>query len=358
MRNGKVCFGLAGLGMGGETHARQLLEIDDAVLLAAYGRNEEKAKAFADKFGVPRIYTDFEEMLEDREVDVVNILTPNGLHRDFAIKAANAGKHVVVEKPLEINLARAQEIIAACRNNDVRLGVIFQMRFGHAAQRLKQAIEAGKLGRILIVDVLDKEYRPPEYYSRDYWRGTRELEGGGCLLTQSIHVIDLMQWLAGPVRAVFAKTRTALHDIEVEDTATAVITYESGAVGVFQSSTAAYPAFKARVEVHGTGGSAIINGEWDEIYFWNLKDEKETIDAPSGFKFTDESDPRLMPETRHRIELQDIIDAIKDGREPQVTGNEGLKSLAIAEAIYESSRTSKEVAISEVASRAGVSFEP
>ena len=109
MRNGKVCFGLAGLGMGGETHARQLLEIDDAVLLAAYGRNEEKAKAFADKFGVPRVYTRFEEMLEDREVDVVNILTPNGLHRDFAVKAANAGKHVVVEKPLEINLSRAKK---------------------------------------------------------------------------------------------------------------------------------------------------------------------------------------------------------------------------------------------------------
>ena len=183
MKDGKICFGLAGLGMGGETHGRQIARMQDAMLLAVYGRSQEKARAFAQKFGVPKSYFEFSDLLGDDEVDVVSICTPNGLHRDFAIAAANAGKHVVVEKPLEITLPRAREIIDACKRNGVRLGVIFQMRFGNAAKKLKDAVDRGKLGRILAADAIDKEYRPPKYYADDYWRGTKTLEGGGCLMT-------------------------------------------------------------------------------------------------------------------------------------------------------------------------------
>jgi UDP-N-acetyl-2-amino-2-deoxyglucuronate dehydrogenase len=357
VRDGTVCFGLVGLGMGGETHARQIPKVAGATLLAVSGRNADKARAFAERFNVPRVYARFDEMLEDPEVDVVTVVTPHGLHRDFAVQAAAAGKHVVVEKPLEITLGRAQEIISACNVNGVRLGVVFQMRFGNAAQRLKAAIDRGAFGRIIIADVIDKEFRAPEYYARDDWRGTKAYEGGGCLMTQSIHVLDLVQWLAGPVRSVFAKKKTALHAIEVEDLITAVATFDNGALGIIESSTAAYPAFKGRVEIHGTEGSAIISGEWDEIIFWDEKNAGERIDARPGFTFADVNDPRLMPEDRQRIQIEDFVDAIRVGREPAVTGEEALKSLAIAMAIYESAQQAREITVRDVLSRDGITLD-
>lgn len=354
MKDGKLCFGLVGLGMGGETHARQIAQMDDATLLAAYGRDEAKARAFATRFSVPKVYTRFEDLLADPEVDVVNVITPNGLHRDFAIAAADAGKHVVVEKPLEISLRRAQDIIDACQRNKVCLGVIFQMRFGEAAQRLKNALTTGKFGRIIAADAIDKEYRTPEYYANDYWRGTRALEGGGCLMTQSIHVIDLLQWLAGPVVSVFAKTRTTRHAIEVEDLVAATLTFENGALGLLQSATSVYPAFKSRVEIHGTEGSAIINGEWDQTMLWAVKGDPEIIDPNPGFTFGDQSDPRLMPEERHLIEFRDIVSAVRNGRQPLVTGNEALRSLAIAMAVYRSAQLGAEVGIADLLAQDGI----
>ena len=353
MKDGEICFGLAGLGMGGETHARELAKVEGARLAAVYGRSEDKAKAFANRFGVAKAYSRFEDLLEDPEIDVVNVATPNALHREFATRAASAGKHVMVEKPLEISVARALEIVETCEKNEVILGVIFQMRFGEAATTLKQAIDEGRLGRLLVADGIDKEYRPPEYYARDYWRGTRELEGGGCLTTQSIHVIDLLQWLAGPVESVYAKKQTALHDIEIEDYAAAVVTFRNGALGIIESSTAVKPSLKSRVEIHGTEGSAIINGEWDETYFWDVGDDQK-IDAPAGFQFTDIDDPRGMPEDRHGLLFTDITAAIKNKRPPQVTGKEALNSVAIAEAIYTSADSGKEVSVSDLLLEYGI----
>lgn len=353
MKDGEICYGLVGLGMGGETHARELAKLRGTRLAAVYGRDENKARAFAKKFNVPRTYSRFEALLEDPELDVVNVATPNGLHRDFAVEAANAGKHVVVEKPLEISLARAVEIVEACERNEVILGVIFQMRFGASATRLKGAIDEGRLGRLLVADAIDKEYRRPEYYARDYWRGTRTLEGGGCLTTQSIHVIDLLQWLAGPVESVYAKTRTAFHSIETEDYAVSIVTFRNGALGVIESSTAVKPSMKSRVEIHGTQGSAIINGEWDQTFFWDVGGD-ETIDVPEGFRFTDIDDPRGMPEERHGLLFSDINAAIREGRPPQMTGREALKSVAIAEAIYASAESGREVSVSDLLSAGGV----
>ena len=353
MKDGEICYGLVGLGMGGETHARELAKLRGTRLAAVYGRDENKARAFAKKFNVPRTYSRFEALLEDPELDVVNVATPNGLHRDFAVEAANAGKHVVVEKPLEISLARAIEIVEACERNEVTLGVIFQMRFGASATRLKGAIDEGRLGRLLVADAIDKEYRRPEYYARDYWRGTRTLEGGGCLTTQSIHVIDLLQWLAGPVESVYAKTRTAFHNIETEDYAVSIVTFRNGALGVIESSTAVKPSMKSRVEIHGTQGSAIINGEWDQTFFWDLGGD-ETIDAPEGFRFTDIDDPRGMPEERHGLLFSDINSAIREGRPPQMTGREALKSVAIAEAIYASAESGREVSVRDLLCASGV----
>ena len=345
MSTGRIGFGLVGLGMGGETHARELQHVPEAELVAVYGRSEDKARAFAQRFGAKRWYSDYRRFLDDKEIHVADILTPNGLHRDFAIAAAEARKHVVVEKPLEITVERADDIIRACRQSGVKLAVILQMRFGDAARKVKQAVDSGAFGRLLIGDVYDKEYRAPSYYADDYWRGTREYEGGGALMTQSIHVVDLLQWIMGPVRSVFGRTRTALHAIEVEDLATASLVFENGAIGTIESATCAYPALKSRIEIHGEHGTAIFNGEHDELIFWELRRSAECLDTPPGFRLKDSSDPRLMPEMRHRRQLQDVIDAIRQDRDPAVTGEEARKSLAIVRAIYESAATGREVAL-------------
>jgi UDP-N-acetyl-2-amino-2-deoxyglucuronate dehydrogenase len=310
-----------------------------------YSRSEDKARAFAQRFGAKRWYSDYRRFLDDKEIHVADIITPNGLHRDFAIAAAQARKHVIVEKPLEITLERADDIIRTCRQCGVKLAVILQMRFGDAARKVKQAVASGAFGRLLIGDVYDKEYRAPSYYADDYWRGTREYEGGGALMTQSIHVVDLIQWIMGPVRSVFGRTRTALHNIEVEDLAIASLVFENGAIGIIESATCAHPALKSRIEVHGEHGTAIFNGEHDELIFWELRTSAECIDNPPGFRLKDASNPRLMPEMRHRRQLQDVIDAIRADRDPTVTGEEARKSLAIVQAIYQSAATGHEVMV-------------
>jgi len=353
MNKRDISFALVGLGMGGATHARVLSKVEGARLGAVYGRDEGKVAAFAEEFDAPKSYTSFEDLLADPEIDAVSVLTPNGLHGKFAIAAANAGKHVVVEKPLETTVARSLEIIRACEENDVTMSPVFQMRYGESATRLKKAIDEGRLGRLMIADTFDKEGRPPEYYSRDYWRGTRELEGGGSLMTQSIHVIDLLNWLAGPIESVFAKARTVRHDIEVEDYVAAVVTLKDGVTGMIESSTAVTPPMKARIEIHGTEGSAIINGEWDETYLWHVGDD-EKIDTAEGFDFTDTDDPRTMPENRHELMYADVVASIRGDHSPLISGRDALMSVAICEAIYRSSETGKEVAISDVLSAAGV----
>jgi predicted dehydrogenase len=347
----RVGIGLVGLGMAGRTHAREIAYVDGAQTTAVFGRSREKAEAFASQFGVPKVYTDYEAFLADPGVDVVDILTPHGVHRDYAVPAAEAGKHVVVEKPIELDLERARDIIEACARNGVTLGVIYQMRFGVWARRLKQAVDAGELGELILVDGIEKAFRSPEYYLNDPWRGTRAMEGAGCLMTQSIHVIDLLQWIAGPVTSVSGFVRTARHDIEVPDLSVARLTYANGAPGMLESSTAILPALRSRVEVHGHAGSVIFNPEYDHLYYWNVHGkEEELVESSLRFPFPDTPDPNGFPEERHREALADILEAIAEAREPLVPGSEALKSLAIVLAIEESARTGCDAAVPAVAS--------
>lgn len=344
-----IGIGLVGLGMAGRTHVREISHLDGASTTAVFGRKKEKVDAFAEEFGVPRAYTDYEAFLADPDVDVVDVLTPHGVHRDYAVPAADAGKHVIVEKPIALDLEQGREIIDACERNGVTLGVIYQMRFGVWAQKLKAAVEAGALGELILVDGIEKAFRDPEYYSRDPWRGTREMEGAGCLMTQSIHIIDLLQWLAGPVKSVSGFVQTARHEIEAPDLAVARLIYESGAPGVLHSSTAIAPAMRTRVEVHGHEGSVIFNPEYDHLYFWDVAGTEEApVEPDMEFPFVDTPDPTEFPEERHRLALTDILEAIKEGREPQVPGSEALKSLAIVLAIEESARTRCDAEVPQV----------
>lgn len=350
MTDGKVGFGLVGTGMAGIIHAKELRYVDEGELVAVCSRNQGKVRAFAEEYGADRHYTDYEELVADPAVDVVCVLVPTGRHREVAIAAAEAGKHVVVEKPLEINLSRADDIIQACRENGSKLGVIFQMRFGEVARRLKRTIEAGHLGDILVADAVDKASRTAEYYESGAWRGTRDLEGGGCLMTQSIHIIDLLQYLVGPVESVVGRVDTLFHDIDVEDTATALIRFENGARGVIESTTSIHPALKSRLDIHGESGTVVANAQYDKFLVWEVDGRDPPVDVEDDVDLLDIDDPWAYPQTRHRIQLCDMIDAIREDREPMLTGEEARVSLAINMAIYESSRTGEEIFLADLAS--------
>lgn len=345
MNNGKFGFGIVGTGAAAETHARQIQELPEAAVTAVYGRNANKAREFAARFGVKQWYSDFRRLLDDRGVDIVDVITPHGAHQEFAVPAAKAGKHVVVEKPIETTLDRADAIIEACREHNVKLSVIYQMRFGNEVRRLKQAVDSGRFGRIVLGAAYDKGFRDASYYATKPWKASRAESGGGCVMISTIHFIDLLLWVMGPVETVVAKRKTATHDIDVEDVGAAIATFRNGAIGVVESSTSTYPSFKSWIEVHGERGSAIVSGEYDQTYLWNVMEEPDAVDAPKNFQFRDVTDAGLYPELRQRYQLQDVIDAIKENRLPLVTGEEARRSLAFVLAMYESAETGREVSV-------------
>ncbi len=342
-------FGLVGCGMIAEFHARAIAEIPGARVVAAFSRSEANGARIAGIVGGDtRIYDDLEAMLGRSDLDVVCVCTPSGAHRDPAVSAARAGKHVVVEKPLEITLPRCDAIISACDEAGVRLCTIFPSRFSPANLALKAAIDSGRFGRLTLGDTYVKWWRTQEYYDSGGWRGTWELDGGGALMNQAIHNVDLLQWLMGDVETVTALAATLAHErIEVEDTAVAALRFRSGALGTIEATTAAYPGLVKRTEVHGDRGSARV--EQDDITLWDFQlrvpSDAEIIaamNAPSGAK-AGASDPRGISHAGHRDQIADFLAAIDEGRPPMVDGREGRKSVEIIRAIYRSAREGRAV---------------
>src|SRR5271163_2766313 len=263
-----IHVGLIGGGNITETHARAARAIPGVEVAAIHGANAEKiARLSREHGGTP--YQDFEGFLEHRPMDLVILGSPSGLHAEQGIAAARHGLHVLTEKPIEISTARADALIEAARQSGVQLGVIFQDRMKPHIRQLKTWIEQGLLGKILFVDARVKWYRPPEYYANSHWRGTLALDGGGALINQGVHTVDLLLWLLGDVVRVKARTATLLHKIEVEDTAVATLEFANGALGIFHATTAAYPGYPRRVEISGTEGTVIL--EHDRIIATDLR---------------------------------------------------------------------------------------
>ena len=342
-------IGIIGCGMIAEFHTRAINEIENARVVAAWSRNTangEKIAQLAD--GGCAIHDDLDAMLARPDLDVVCICTPSGAHLEPAVKAARAGKHVVVEKPLEITLARCDAIIEACDAAGVRLCTIFPSRFSVANLRLKQAIELGRFGRLTLGDTYVKWWRTQQYYDSGGWRGTWDLDGGGALMNQAIHNVDLLYWLMGDVVAITAMTATLAHErIEVEDTAVASLRFKNGALGVIEAATSAFPGILKRTEIHGDRGSARV--EQDDLTLWEFQEkspsDNEVIAAmagQSGFK-AGASDPRGITHIGHRDQLTDFLQAIDEGRPPLVDGREGRKSVEIIRAIYRSAQTGAQV---------------
>jgi predicted dehydrogenase len=346
-------FGIIGCGMIAEYHARAIGEIPGARLVAVYDSSAARDKGSriaALATGPCAVEHELEALLAHPEIDVVCVCTPSGAHAEPAVAAARAGKHVVVEKPLEITLPRCDAIIAACDANAVGLCAIFPSRFSPANLRLKQAIDTGRFGRLTLGDTYVKWWRSQEYYDSGGWRGTWQLDGGGALMNQAIHNIDLLTWLMGDVVEVSAFTDTLSHErIEVEDTAVATLRFASGALGVIEAATSAYPGLLKRTEIHGDRGSARV--EQDDITLWEFQEkvpsDQEVLAALAarGGGNSGASDPRGISHAGHRQQLADFLEALDTGRPPAVDGREGRKSVEIIRAIYRSARAGRAVAL-------------
>ena len=335
-------FGIIGCGMIAEFHARAIAEIPDAALVAAFSRSEANgAKIAALSTGECRVYDDLDAMLTHPGLDVVCVCTPSGAHLDPAVRSARAGKHVVVEKPLEITVARCDAIIKACDDSGVRLCAIFPSRFSPANVALKAAIDGGRFGRLTLGDTHVKWWRTQDYYDSGKWRGTWDLDGGGALMNQAIHNVDLIQWLMGDVASVQALTSTLVHErIEVEDTAVAALRFRNGALGVIEASTGAFPGLLKRTEIHGENGSARV--EQDDVTLWTFREERPgdlNMIAPKGASTGGAADPKAIGHAGHRDQLIDFLRAIDTATPALVDGREGRKAVEIIRAIYRSSRT-------------------
>ncbi|PTX64949.1 putative dehydrogenase [Melghirimyces profundicolus] len=339
--------GIIGAGIICDTHAREIREIKGVRLVAVADIVEEKARTFGEKYAVDW-YRDYRDLLKREEIDIVNICTPSGLHGTMAIDAARAGKHVIVEKPMDITLKKADAMLEAFRKSGKKLSVISQHRFDLATQQVKREIEAGSLGRLVLAEAAVNWYRPQAYYDKDAWRGTWELDGGGALMNQSIHTIDLLQYLMGPVESIYARGSTVAHErIEVEDVAVATVKFKNGGLGTMTGTTSAYPGMTTRLELFGTEGSAVIENDRLTHFYLRAKEEGgKPVNLAEAGQPADEtgvSDPAAIPGRSHREQFIDVVRAIREDREPSVNGAEGRKPLEIILAIYQSVKTGREV---------------
>jgi UDP-N-acetyl-2-amino-2-deoxyglucuronate dehydrogenase len=353
MGSGEVGIGIIGSGTISEVHADVIRKIPGARVVAFCSKTRASAEARAAQFG-GGVYTRVEDLLADPAVDAVSICTPSGLHLEPALAAARAKKHVMVEKPIEITLDRVDAIIAACRKNRVKLGGIFPRRFLDASQRVKETIESGRFGATVLADVYIKWYRTQEYYSEAGWRGTREYDGGGALMNQGIHGVDLLQWLMGGVESVTAFVATRAHTgIEVEDVAVASLRFRSGALGVIEATTGAWPGARMRIEISGSHGSVVLEDE--TIPSWRFRDASPEDDeiaarfAPrAGLTSGGATDPRAIDSEGHRRQLEDFVAAIREDRAPRVDGAQARAAVAVVTAIYRSARESRAVLVEDV----------
>ncbi len=346
----KVRFAVIGAGNIGPVHTRALLELaDSADLVAIADAVPERAEALAARAaewgGHPRATSDVAALLASDEIDAVCVCVPSGLHADVAVAALEAGKHVVVEKPIEVSLEAADRLIAAETASGRTVAVVSQHRFDRSTEKVLDAVRAGRLGTVTSIIASHAWWRGQSYYDSGDWRGTWALDGGGATMNQTVHTINLLITMAGTPVEVFSYTACLAHErIEVEDTAVAVVRFDSGALGMIHATTAAYPGLDARLAVHGSKGSAVISDD-GLIYFHETLGEAQEIAMSSGTAGNQVTDAdRLNPAEfglglSHRAQLSDFIEAVHTGRAPRVTTSDARTTLAVILAMYESART-------------------
>ena len=337
-----VGVGIVGTGLSATQHLTALKDVPNGRVVAVSGTSLDKARVFAEQWGIPRAHASAEELFADPEVEVVHTCTPPDTRVALAELAARHRKHLLVEKPMARTVAEADRLLAICDAAGVRVAAMFQNRYTPLARSLKAAIDAGKLGRLLLVTVNAKWYRTAEYYTDSGWRGSTDREGGAVLINQAIHAIDLVRWLVGPVLEVEALTATQLHPIDMEDVGLAILRYANGALGSIVATTVAYPGFPDRLELHGSEGSAILRQGEGQLE-WYLRGEEPRVEQASDQVSRGSSDPAATPSGGHIAEFADFYAAIRDGRAPAVDGRQGRDALELVEAIYRSGRERRPV---------------
>lgn len=347
MSDKELGIGLVGTGTISAFHAHAIAATPGARLVAATSRREKPGREFTDEFGCDYVPS-LDELLARPDVDVVAITTPSGNHAEAAIAAAKAGKHVFCEKPLDVTVEKIDSMIEACDQAGVQLGAVFQSRIGDSGKTLKEAVDSGRFGKLSQCSAFIPWFRDEKYYSDVAWRGTWELDGGGALMNQGIHAVDMLLWIAGDVAEVSAKCQTRLHDIEVEDNAVAWLRFTNGAIGVIQASTCSYPGQPRRIEIMGEKGTVIL--EDDLFKTWSFADEQpgdaEKLNPPqlSGIG-GGASDPRAIGTEGHRRLYVDFVDSIRANRSSLITGAEARRAVELIRAIYQSSREGRTISL-------------
>jgi len=340
-------FGIVGCGVVAPTHVDAVAAQPGAHLVAVTDIVPERAQAFAEEHHVDW-HADLDGLLARSDIDVVSVCVPSGLHAEIGVRAAEAGKHIVVEKPIEITLRAADRLIEATDRAGVQMTVISQHRFDRGARELRALVDSGRLGRLVLGDAHVKWYRTQGYYDSGDWRGTWVLDGGGALMNQGVHYVDLLRWMMGPVEQVTAICATESHEIEVEDTALALLRFSSGAVGLLEASTAVFPGFPERLEVSGTAGTVILeDGVIREQEFLDERGEIGAYGAKARGRdlssTTAAADPAAISASAHAVQLGDFLAALDSGGSPLMTGSEGRAALEIITAVYQSAAEGRPV---------------
>lgn len=330
----KVKFGIAGCGHIARRHAEAILKLPQAELAAAYDVAPQALQSFTRSYGVEG-YRDYEEMLGRKELDVIIVCTPSGLHAEMGVMAAQSGKHVVVEKPMALTLESADRLIDACEKEGVLLSVVLQNRFKPSFQMLKSAVEEGQFGKLSHAGVTVRWNRNDAYFINNPWRGKKD-EDGGVMMNQAIHSIDMLRWLMGEAESVFAYTATRYRPIEAEDVGVAVLKFKSGALAAIEAASTVYPKnLEESVAVFGEKGTVVIGGVTaGEIKTWQFSNDWEKDHLQPI-----ENEAALCKESGHMAVLQDMVKAIKAGGSLAIDGREGRKALEIVLGIYRSSET-------------------
>ena len=345
-KNGSIGFGLLGAGLVAPFHARSLNDSEKCHLVAVTDLDKERADKFADEFGCKAYYS-LDDMLADDGIACVNVLTPNSYHCDAVLQAANAGKHVLVEKPPAMSLKETDLMIETCKANNVKFGVTVQCRVRKPIQAIKTAIAQGRFGKLLMAGAYMKWFRTEEYYLSDAWRSSRK-SGAGVTIQHAFHYLDLLQYLMGPCKNAQAKMLNLAHPkVELEDTLIAFVEFENGANGVVEASTGLWPGTDIRIEINGENGTAIMIGEAMET--WKFKDERQEDEEIRTFGDssvgTAATGPTAFGFADHKVVIEDMADAIKNNREPVITADTVRPTLEMALAMYQSAAQNREVTL-------------
>jgi predicted dehydrogenase len=335
-------FGILGSGSIANFHARAIKNVDRARLVGVWGGI--RAADFAKQYGI-RYYNSLEGMLADGEIDVVNICTPSGLHFEEARAVLERGKNTIVEKPVCTTLPDALKLEEIVKRSGRLLSVCFQKRFADVNMKIRKLTEGDAFGRFIFANAFVKWYRKKEYYTESSWHGTWKLDGGGALMNQAIHHVDLLAWMVGEVEEVNAYAATRVHRMEAEDTFSANLKFKNGAFGVIQGATSTYPGVDGRLEIHGEKGTVIV--EEDRVVFWDFIDKSITKpEKPKVVIGTGATDPTASLSVEgHRAAVSDFVAALDGEKKPLVDMAEGIRSIRLIDAIYRSAKERREVKV-------------